>query len=84
MPVREHLKALYHTTEADSGRAVHALIKWLEEAREGYDEGTNEGSAAAEDCVRLLHTYTKTKSKAARQALAEAIETLWGKLPKNK
>ncbi|BBG30019.1 MULTISPECIES: hypothetical protein [Zymobacter] len=84
MSVREHLKALYHTTEADSGRAVHALIKWLEEARESYEEGTDEGSEAAEDCVRLLHTYTKTKSSAARQALAGAIEHLWDTLPPKK
>lgn len=84
MSVREHLNALYHSTEADSAHAVHALIKWLEEARESYEEGTDEGGEAAEDCVRLLHTYTKTKSKVARQALAEAIETLWGKLPPKK
>lgn len=81
MSVREHLNALYHFTEKDSEHAVHALIKWLEETRESYEEGTDEGSDTAEDCLRLLHTYTKTKSKVARQALAKAIETLWSKLP---
>ena len=84
MSVREHLKALYHSSETESGHAVRVLIKWLEEARESYENGTDEGGDAAEDCVRLLHTYTKTKSKAARLALAEAIETLWHKLPHQK
>lgn len=80
MSVHAHLKALYHSSEAESGHAARVLIKWLEEARESYEDGTDEGSDAAEDCVRLLHTYTKTKSNAARLVLAEAIETLWQKL----
>lgn len=81
MSLQVRLATLYHTTEGDAIQAAQTLMAWLEDAQQGYVSGTDESSATAQECLRLLRAYTVAHTHEARQALAKTIETLWHTLP---